>query len=161
MCVCILFYDWRVKNGHLWVCDCVLVCELCKNILKLRRRRLQQMGTPFAHHPSCSCSIVVFWFRSLFWPPFASLSPSFSVAPFAFYLPFMYAHMCRALPFPPLRPQWDLASFLFCFCHPLGSICVAPSFAFVSFRPRLSFFSFFSWFYSRFMICFCFILCLF
>lgn len=115
MCVCILFYDWRVKNGHLWVCDCVLVCELCKNILKLRRRRLQQMGTPFAHHPSCSCSIVVFWFRSLFWPPLpVSLLPSLSLL--SHFICHSCMHTCAE--HSPSHPfahsgTWRLSFFVF------------------------------------------------
>lgn len=88
MCVCILFYDWRVKNAAR-LCVCVCAFELCKNILKLRRRRLQQNPPSTLYLQHCRLLISLFVL-----PPVSSLLSQF-------YLPFMYAHMCGA----PLLPK--------------------------------------------------------
>lgn len=132
MCVCILFYDWRVKNAAR-LCVCVCAFELCKNILKLRRRRLQQNPPSTLYLQHCRLLISLFVL-----PPVSSLLSQF-------YLPFMYAHMCGAPLLPKKRkpPTNHFSSF------GLATHSAEFSFLFLLFR----YFFFFSILYY-FMICF-------
>lgn len=124
MCVCILFYDWRVKNAAR-LCVCVCAFELCKNILKLRRRRLQQNPPP-----PYICSIVVFWFRSLFCLPFPPC--------FRNFICHSCMHTCAERPYSRKKKTPNQPFLLLWTCHPLGRIF----FPFLAFPVFFLFFDF-------------------
>lgn len=116
---------YRVKTrAHHCVCVCVCecascMCELCKNILKLRRRWLQP---PFA---------IVVCLVLCSWPAWLLPCPVLSPHMFHIYLPFIYAH-CPLTPNPPsaFSPATHFAALValpqhlgkllsFSFCLPL------------------------------------------
>jgi len=131
--VCVYAYYFMIgESKMLPACVCVCAFELCKNILKLRRRRLQQNPPSTLYLQHCRLLISLFVL-----PPVSSLLSQF-------YLPFMYAHV-RSAPTPEKRkpPTNHFSS-----CG-LATHSAEFSFLFLLFR----YFFFFSILYY-FMICF-------
>lgn len=109
VCVCILFYDWRTRlkiptqNARAPLCVCVwvcllYVCELCKNILKLRRRWLQP---PFA---------IVVCLVLCSWPAWLRPPAPCSIHTCSTFICHSFMHTAPLLPQPP---------FSLLLCHPL------------------------------------------